>query len=405
MATISPILWGSDIGTYSLARYFHEAYGVRSQAVTRQGRGPINDSSIVTPVLLGEDAETDDIIATIAQLAAEARAHGLEPVVTANSDVQVAHLQASRELLTDATLLIPDAADVARVSDKALLPDLAARAGLRSPREVLVGPGDAWVEEARELDPEFVVKPAVSAEYEQIPGLMKLYRATDLDDARRIVGVIRDTGFTSELLLQELIPGDDTHNYVATLYRDRSGVVTVSATMRMLLALRRAKLLGNAALGLVAPYPQISEPAAAVLADADYHGFATLDIKVHARTGERYLLDINPRIGRSNHFIGIGGVNPVVAAVDDAHGEPHAPEVAEGRGIYRIVPLQLLGRYVKDHAVRAEVDAARREGGASHPLDYRADRNLKREFYRRAASVNHVRSFLRDYPTPNDYGF
>lgn len=427
----APIILGNDIGAYAIARSFHEAYGVTSTAVVRLPRGPINDSRILGQELLGEGATDEDLVRRIGLVADLARAAGSEPVLLVSYDSQVELVQRNRAWFEKhMTVLIPPPEVTARVQDKAALPGLAAQVGLLTPREITItvgagagagevagagagegageGAGTDWRTAAAALNPPFVLKPALSATYEsvQFPGLRKVYHARDLAEAEQIVAMNREGGFTGALLLQELIPGDDTHNYVATFYRDSAGVITLRAAMRMVLALHRPTMAGNCAIGLVGAFPAITDPLAELLDAVDYRGFATFDVKVHAHTGQPYLLDINPRIGRSNYFINVGGVNPVTVAWRDTLGERVAPQDASGAGIYRIVPLSLLSHYLPDDAaLKAALSAARRAGGVHHPLAYRADWNPKRAFYQAAATFNHMRSFRRDYPHRTESGF
>ena len=50
-----PVIVGSDIGVYALARSFHERYGVRTTVVAFAEPGPIAHSGIVDTVLSGRD--------------------------------------------------------------------------------------------------------------------------------------------------------------------------------------------------------------------------------------------------------------------------------------------------------------------------------------------------------------
>lgn len=406
---LAPVTCGSDLGVYSIARSFHEAFGVPTTTVAGLPRGFINSSRIVEPILLGEEMTDEAQVETLLRVGAEARERGAEPALIVNSDSLVDMVSSARPALQEVySLLVPPDESVGAVTDKALLGPIAASVGLATPQEVEIDaadPGDIRAAVA-DLGAPFILKPATSIEWERIkfPGKLKVYECEDAASAEQIIEAAAEAGYTGRFLAQELVPGDDTYGYVATIYIDRSGVVTLKSTARMLLALHTPNLLGNMALGLVDWYPEVAEPVSEMLLGLGYRGFATVDVKYHARTGTAYLLDVNPRVGRSNYFITMGGTNPMQVAVDDARGIQRGPERTSRRGLFRIVPTQLLRTYVQDPALRREVAEARSEGETVHPLDYAADRNPKRSAFRLAASINHVRHFRSTYPRPTDSG-
>ncbi len=381
---------GSDLGVYSMARSFHERWGVHSHTVSKLPRGFINDSSILTPVLLGAHATQEDQRAALDRLSAEARARGEEPVLLVNSDSQVDRVDAERPWYEERfTVLVPPGDSVRAVEDKARLAALAGASGLATPSERLIDftALDGWRAAAEAIEAPYILKPATTGDYETLsfPGKLKVYVVEDAAALEPILERIAEAGYRGQMLLQELIPGDDTHGYVTTVYFDHTGTATLQATARMLLAIHTPNLLGNMAIGIVRWYPWVA--------------------KVDARTGKEYLLDINPRSGRSNYFINIGGINPMEVAVDDGHGIPREPQHITREGIFRIVPMALLRHYVHDPALRADVSRLRKAYGTVHPLDYPADRNPRRTFYRHAASINHVRAFRRLYPNRTDTSF
>lgn len=405
MTSLAPVFLGSDLGVYSMARQFHEEFGCTSTTIAKQPRGFINDSAIVRTVILGADATPSELLAAADRAAEEARASGARAVLMVNSDSQVDFVNAHREHLEARfTVLVPPPVSVDAVSDKSLLAPLARKVGLKTPREATIGQADDVRAATSSLQAPYILKPATSTAWETLgfPGKLKVYVCETVDDVREHCEAAWAGGYTGTMLLQELIPGDDTAGYVTTQYVDSAGRVTIQATARMLLAIHTPNLLGNMALGLVEWYPEFAEPIAELLTGIGYRGFATADIKVHARTGERYLLDINPRIGRSNYFLPIGGVHPMRAAMDDADGRESSVQRTNGSGLFRIVPTALLSKYVTDGEL---VRRARGAGRAVHPLDYARDRNLRRTLFRHAASLNHVRNLAKVYPRPTETSF
>src|SRR5690606_5764840 len=78
VADFRPVLLGTDLGVYSIARSFHEAYGVRSIVVSNQSRGPVDHSRILDNVLVGAGASEDQ---TVAALVDVARRHAGTPLL------------------------------------------------------------------------------------------------------------------------------------------------------------------------------------------------------------------------------------------------------------------------------------------------------------------------------------
>src|SRR5699024_6631266 len=69
--TLRPVLLGTDLGIYAMARSLHETYGLTSTVISGQPRGPINDSAIVTNVFTGADSDDEDTLTALEQVAAQ----------------------------------------------------------------------------------------------------------------------------------------------------------------------------------------------------------------------------------------------------------------------------------------------------------------------------------------------
>lgn len=408
---LQPVLLGTDLGIYGLARSFHEAYGVRSVVVSEQPRGPINDSAIIDNVFMGADADDATILATLAQVAA---AHpDADRILMVNSDHQVAFVMRYREQL-ERDFLIPfaPAETLAKVADKRALNAALARLGIAFPAtvELQVAGGDdrLWRASTAELTFPIVLKPAQGAEFEQLTfaGRHKIYALDDADALVREMRKIADAGFAGTMLAQELIPGDDTWNRVVNVYVDSRGELTMSASGHVLLGLHQPRFIGNSAIVLLDYNEALVQQVAAVLAEVDFRGFASVDFKIDPRDGVARLLDINARIGRNHYYLNVGGANSARALVEDlVHGRSGEPQRATTPGVYAYIPTWLLRRYVTDKALLARTRKVLRQRRAVHPLDYPADRNLKRWAYRQMAQLTQLRGLWTFYRAPSKTGF
>lgn len=407
---LRPVLLGTDLGIYAMARSFHEAFGVPSVVISELPRGPINDSAIVRNVFTGANSSDERILTALEQVALQ------EPearhVLVVNSDHQLAFVLRHRKQI-ERHYVVPFAGEqaITDLADKTAMYQVTQRLGIPTPATVEVDPSagpDSWRAAAAALTFPIVMKPFAGAEFEELEfaGHRKVYR---LDDATQLVTElerIAAAGYTGTMLLQQLILGDDTYNRVVNLYRDGRGQITMAASGRVLLAMHQPTFIGNSAIILVDYDEELIEQVTAVLDAVDFRGFASVDYKVDSRDGVAYLLDINPRLGRSHYYAGVGGASAARSLVADfIDQEPLACQRATRAGVYAYIPTFVLGRYVRDRALLRRARAVLRRRRAVHPLAYSADRNLKRWWYRILAQVNQLRGLWQFYRQPTDSGF
>ena len=163
MAPFRPVLLGTDLGVYSIARSFHEAYGVGSIVVSNQLRGPIDNSRIIENVLVGAGAGEAETIAALREVA---RRHAGTPLLLiVNAEHEVEWLMRNRQLL-ERHYVIPYAPnEVLRVAgDKTALDAACTALGFAVPATQAVDLSAAedggWSPPRLELTFPVVLKPA-----------------------------------------------------------------------------------------------------------------------------------------------------------------------------------------------------------------------------------------------------
>lgn len=409
-----PILLGSDLGVYSMARSFHEAYGVTSTVVSNLPRGPINHSKIIDLELVGAGAGPAETLATLKRLAATHRHTDPEValLLIVGTEHEVEFVADHREQLA-ADFTIPMAAsDLLRAAaDKTVLHDVCRELGIPVPAEVTVSLDDAhqpgWQAPIPQLRYPAVIKPARGAEHllATFPGKKKVYPVADGREAQVVLERLAAAGLRGTAIVQEMVLGDDTNVRTVTCYIARDHTVTMLVSGRLLLGLHAPTMVGNSAAILTEPQPELEQQAVRILQHLGYTGFANFDIKIDSRDGTAYFLDLNPRVGRPNYYANVAGQNPARAVVNDMFDQPPAPVPAPREGVYSYVPWPLLRRYLSEPELRRRVAHIRRRHGFHHPLAYAADRNPRRTAYRVAAAVNLIRDFRRHYPRPTTTGF
>lgn len=416
MPEFRPVLMGTDLGVYSIARSFHEAYGVRSIVVSNQRRGPVDHSRIIDNVLVGAGASEERIIDALLGVAAGHRGTPLLLMVNAEHEVEM--LVRHRAVLEEHFVIPFAAGDVlTTAADKNALEDVCTRLGIAVPvtqRVTLPVDDGAWQPPPFTVAFPVVLKPAVSAEHllAAFEGKRKVYSADTPAEAEAVLRRLAAAGLRGDVLVQELVPGDDTQGRTVTCYVDRAGQVTLMASGRLLLQLHAPTLIGNSATILTEAYPELEAQAAAIVGEMGFTGFANFDLKVDPRDGVARFLDLNPRIGRPNYYLNVAGRNPARAVVDDYRSELGLPERPAGPlyppeqevGVYSYLPWFLVKRYLTDAALRRRVGRIQWTRRFTHPLAYPLDRHPRRWWYRVASTLNLVRDFRHHYPRPTATG-
>lgn len=408
---VLPVICGFDIADYAFARIFHESLGIRSLVITDVKRGPIDDSSIVDThmVPLGTLGDEEKFITCLHEVA---RAHPDERLILCvNTDEGVEFAARHREELEPRWFLpYADAAAVTRANSKEAMAEVFTSLGLAAPARTIVdlSEPDTWKRQLSRVNFPIVVKPEDGADlnFHWKQGLRKAMPVETLDDALATFAQWQNRGISIRLIVQELIPGDDTTQWVLNGYVDSKGVVTATGCGQVLLGLHQPEVIGNAAMILVHPREDLIASAHRIVAAAGLRGFFSLDVKIDPRTGTPYWLDVNPRIGRGHYYMKVGGIDLVRSLIADMFHQTVPFQGIVREGIYTVVPMCLANKtYITDVRLRATIRRLRRGKHVYHPLKYSQDRHPKRWIYRVVNGINQLRYMREYYPRPTISGF
>ncbi|MCE0487471.1 carboxylate--amine ligase [Ornithinimicrobium sediminis] len=403
------VLLGTDIGIYALARAFHERYGLTSTVISRVVAGPINWSSFIETVELGEDAQRADTLAALERVGAERKAAGRTTLLLSNADSFSRMLSEQAEWLSQ-WYVVPavDGPVLDMIADKIEFGRVCEELGIPVPRTLVQDFGTAddpgWTPDTVDLTFPVVAKPAVGAAYEglRFEGKNKIYKVDTPEELLDIFARVRRAGFRDRFVVQELIPGDDTAMRSITAYVDQRGEVTLLATAQVLLQEHQPLAIGNPAAMVTTPYPDLMEQAARLLQHVGYRGFANFDVKVDPRDGVAKFFEVNPRIGRNNYYVTAAGANVAEFITGDLiQGRELDQVVVRNEILYSVLPMFLLRRYLSPELKTLVKKVTRK--GVFHPLV--THDSLKRKAYVAAAKANYVKKYATYYPRPTDSGF
>jgi D-aspartate ligase len=137
-----------------------------------------------------------------------------------------------------------------------------------------------------------LVKPRVSHRYAELFGA-KLARVHD--ESELVAEFDRATAEGIAVLVQEYIPGDDSHSFNYNAYRSADWVIDFTA-QKLRLA---PPEFGLPRVVVSRAVPEIVAPARRMLEALDYTGYSCTEFKLDPRDGVHKLMEVNGRVNRS----------------------------------------------------------------------------------------------------------
>ena len=401
MAEFMPVLLGADMNCYSLARAFHEAYGVVSYSFGRWAMGETKYSRIVRFRAV-ENFDTDEVM--LATLRAFAKEHpGVKKLALGCTDDYAALLIRNKAAL-QRDYVVP-------YIDDSLAQKLVSKEDFYRYCEEMDIPYPATVILRKESDRDaletlpfhwpVILKPSSSILYWKHPfeNMKKVYVAHSAQEAGQIADTIFAAGYPDSLIVQDMIPGADDHMRVLTAYCDRSAHVKMVCLGNVLLEEHTPKAVGNHAAILTEYNRPLMDKLASFLEKIGYTGFANFDIKFDDRDGQYKVFEINLRQGRSNYYVTGAGLNVARYVVEDAVQERDLgePLFFEGESYWHSIPNQIVWEYTGDVGLVNKAKELVRAGRESTALDY--DYDLRLNPLRRFYLWEHYRRYSQKYAT------
>lgn len=392
-----PVILGADITAYSLARSFHEEYGVKSLVLSQLRAKIISESEIIENRIFPGLEKKEVLVQRLLEIGREF-AGRKKLIVLGCGDWYVRILIENKAILSE-YYIIPyiDEELLNRIVLKDKFYEICAELGIDHPKTYVYECG-------KENDLKFdfsypvIAKPANSAmyHYAKFPSKKKVFRFQNETELRHMLAELEASSYNYKFLIQDCIPGDDTYMRVLTCYSDRNGKVKFAALGHSLLEDHTPTAIGNPVAIINEVNPSICEAATRFLEHVGYTGFSNFDIKYDTRNGTYNFFEINVRLGRSNFYVTGSGFNTVKWIVDDLIYHKELPyTVADRENLFTVVPKSIILRYVKQPELRRQVERLYREKKVSYPLDYACDMNPRRAFYVHAAMLNQFRKYHR----------
>ena len=417
MQQFTPILLGSDINVYGMARSFHEAYGIKVQAWGASTLAPTRYSKIVDIEVHPGFTEDPEFIKVMREKIKEYKKYP-EPVILISCGDGYSELLAKHKQELEEAFIVPyiDYDLLEKLISKEGFYEVCEEYGLPYPKTKIITM--SAYKDGSYADVPFPFPVALKPEDPvswldvQFEGRKKAFVIKDLDEFKDIVGKIYTNGYKEDLILQDFIPGDDSNMRVLNAYVDKNHQVKMMCLGHPLLEDPDPIAIGNYM--VIAPdYDEkLYQTVQAFLEKINYTGMANFDIKYDVRDGQYKFFEINLRQGRSSFYVTLNGYNLAKWYVDDyvedsLKDQPvvYGNQDPAKHKLWLGVPAKIFEQYAVDSLAKKEALALLRAGKVGTTVFYKPDMNVKRWLLMKHMYHNYYKDYQKYFKVNKEQYF
>lgn len=386
----TPILLGSDINVYGMARSFNEAYGIKVKAMADAQLAATRYSKIVD-VELHHGFSADPTFMDVMRKKMEIYKDHKEPVILIACGDGYAELLSKHKEELSKVFIVPyiDYDLLEKLISKEGFYEVAEEYGLPYPKTKIITMDDYKSGKYTDVPFQFPVelKPEdpVSWLNCQFEGRKKTFTIHDENEFKDIVGKIYTNGYTEDLILQDFIPGDDSNMRTLNAYVDKNHQVKMMCLGHPLLEDPTPQSIGNYMTILPAYDEELYEQVQAFLEKLNYTGMANFDIKYDTRDGQYKFFEINLRQGRSSFYVTLNGYNLAKWYIEDYVEDSlkdkdtvYGNKLKSKHVLWMGVPVKIFKEYAFENEAKDTAEELIHEGRYGTTVFYDKDRNFKR---------------------------
>lgn len=374
-----PVLLGSDINTYSMARAFHQEYRVKSKVIGKYHTGPSCNSKIID-FMANQNIDRQDTFLEI-----------VNRVANKNKDKKIFLLGCGDNYVSlvsqnknnfEPNIIAPyiDYSLMEQLIKKENFYKMCEQYNIDYPN-TFIHKKEIGLDFKLDFEAPFILKPSNSVEYWEHPyeGQKKVYKLKTRDELNEVIEQIYNSGYTDSLIIQDFIPGDDSYMRVLTSYSGKDNKVKLMALGHVLLEEHTPHGLGNHAVIINEFNKDLMYKLQKFLEKIKYTGFSNFDIKYDQRDKKFKVFEINLRQGRSNFYVTGAGFNLAKCLVDDyIENEKMHLIMANNKNLWLVIPKQVAFKYIKDEEAKKEMHELIKAKKYVNPLFYKGDLQPKR---------------------------
>lgn len=399
------LILGSDFNAYYMARCYHELYNEKVNVISKRAIGVVSYSKIVNFKEVPDFETPEGFVRTLNEYAEKREESKIILIGTSDElvrliienksklDAKYVHNYPSLELLNQ--ILVKDT-----------FYQNFAECEFEIPKTYIYPCGvneKIDEEKVEKLMYPLIVKPGNNIEYHnhKFEGMYKVFKVFSREEFQDVINKIEASGYKSNLVIQEFIPGDDCALFDSVFYCSKDKKVQLITLAQIGLQERNPGGIGNCTL-LVNGFSEhgydekIVEPLKKFMERIGYQGFAEFDLKYDYRDKKYKVLEINPRQARCSYYLAAGGHNLIQYLVDDLiYNKEKECTLMKDKVALSFVPKSVVKKYVTSEPLRKEALELAKQKRMVNPLKYKKDRSIKRRLYLIMKDLNYKKKYKK----------
>ncbi len=395
---ILPVLLGADIGTYSIARSFHENYNVKSLAISTSKKWITAYSKIINTIIINDIDETK-LINKLKEIA-KSYPDSIKILMGCSEWYNDIIIKNKNKLNKQYIIPFVHEKILNEIVKKAKFYSICEKLNINYPDTIVVNK-----QNYKKIDIPFdypiVMKASWTTKYHDahFEGKKKVFIFNNKKEFDTITNNIYNSTYDDDLIVQKFIKGNDSNMRVLTCFCDNKSNVLFSSLGQPLLEENSPGAIGNYTAIINREDNELLDQAKKILKYVKYKGFANFDIKYDEITKKFYFFEINVRLGRSNYYITGSGFNYTKILIDEYvfHKKNKKEIITNKKVLYSVIPFSIIKKYVQNKELVQEAKELIKNNKVVNPSNYSKDRSLKRLFYILASKLNYIRKYKKYY--------
>lgn len=399
---VKPVILGSDINAYSVARTIHEYYDIISDVFAKKAYPQTQNSNILKFHQVEELDLEEVLVATLINFSKDNKDSIV--IVIPCSDYYSKTLSRNEVILKDYVRFnVPSKELNLKLENKLDFYETAAKHGIPYPKTFYVTSPD-------ELDYDHlqfptVLKPQDSISFfnADIKDKHKVYILDNKDQVRTALENIYHSDYQDKMIVQDFIPGDATDSMSLNVYSDKNGKVRMMVLGQILLDDPLPLMIGNNNAIYTRGDSKIYDRYEKFLNEIAYTGFGNIDLKYDSRDGQYKALEMNLRLPATNFFMVAGGVVHIDFYFRDLLDLNFEEEIYyhnETNKLWLNASPILLKRYTSKK-YHKKIDELLKNG-YEYSIWYKNDRNWKRFLLYMKRRLGTIKHFIDRGKKPGD---